>query len=149
MRPDRRCKIDLVALQIGGITIEQLEAYPDHSKAYASIVNILSAYVDKYDKADKFHLVGYNNAAFDNNFFRALFKQNGDEYFGSWFWSSAIDVMVLAAQELMHKRHTMENFKLMTVAKEFGIKIDESRLHEGGYDIDLTREIYQIICSKL
>ena len=42
--------------------------------------------LEKFDKKDKFFLVGYNNASFDNQFFRAFFVQNNDMYFGSYFW---------------------------------------------------------------
>jgi DNA polymerase-3 subunit epsilon len=73
---------------------------------------------------------------------RSWFVKNGDKYFGSWFWSNSLDVMVLATQKLLSKRAKMENFKLKTVAAEFGITIDEQRLHDAQYDIDLTRYIY-------
>lgn len=105
--------------------------------------NLLGKYVDKYDKTDKFFLCGYNNASFDNQFLRAWFVQNGDNYFGSWFWSSAIDVMVLAAQALMEQRHKMKDFKLRTVAEQLGIVIEEERLHDAMYDIVLTHEVYK------
>lgn len=39
----------------------------------------------------------------------------------------------------------MENFKLMTVAKAVGIEVDESRLHDAEYDIDLTYQIFKIV----
>ena len=39
----------------------------------------------------------------------------------------------------------MENFKLMTVAKELGINVDESKLHNAEYDIYLTEKIWQIV----
>lgn len=69
--------------------------------------------------------------------------QNGDNYFGSWFWSDAIDVMVLAAQALMEQRPMMKDFKLRTVAEQLGIVIEEERLHDAMYDIYLTHEIYK------
>lgn len=52
--------------------------------------------------------------------------QNGDKYFGSWFWSNSIDVMVLATPYLAAKRTEMENFKQGTVAKALGIQVDDS-----------------------
>src|SRR5690606_11562747 len=103
---------------------------------------ILGRYVDKFRKQDKLHLVGYNNRGFDDPFLRAWFVQNGDNYFGSWFWSDSIDVLVLASEYLRASRHTMENFKLMTVAKELGIEFDESKLHDALYDVKITRALY-------
>ena len=80
-------------------------------EVYLEFVNMLSKYVDKYNKDDKFFLVGYNNASFDNSFLKAFFVQNGDSFFYSWFWVNSIDVMVLATQHLMMKRHLMKDFK--------------------------------------
>jgi DNA polymerase-3 subunit epsilon len=39
----------------------------------------------------------------------------------------------------------MENFKLKTVAQEMGIEVDESKLHDAKYDLELTYQIYQKI----
>lgn len=147
VKPNPKAVIEDEALTIGGITREDLETYEEMGSVYKSLINLLSKYVDKYNKADKFHLVGYNNASFDNQFLRAFFVQNGDVYFGSWFWSSSVDVMVLAAQHLMNIRHQMIDFKLKTVASYMGLEVNNDNLHEATYDIDLTRNIYKLICS--
>lgn len=106
---------------------------------------MLAKYVDKFNKKDKFFLVGYNNASFDNQFLRGFFLQNGDNYFGSWFWSNSIDVMVLASNKLVERRAEMENFKLSTVAKFLGIQVSEDNLHDAFYDIYLTKAIFDIV----
>lgn len=143
-------KADIVeeALQIAGVTRGDIELYPPMQEVYSEFVQLLGKYVDKYDKTDKFFLCGYNNASFDNQFLRAWFVQNGDNYFGSWFWCSPIDVMVLAAQALMEVRSRMLNFKLCTVAQAFGIKIEEEKLHDAMYDIYLTYEVYKHITNN-
>lgn len=145
VKPNPACVIEDEALKVSGVTLEQINAYSDMNVVYNQIKMILSKYINKYDKYDKFFLVGYNNAPFDNQFFRAFFVQNNDNYFGSYFWSSAIDVMVLAANHLKNTRHTMENFKLKTVANTLGVTVDESKLHDALYDIYLTRAIYRKI----
>ena len=116
-------------------------------EVYVKFVNMLSKYVDKFDKKDKFFLGGYNNASFDNHFLKAFFVQNGDHYFYSWFWVNSIDVMVLSTQHLMRKRHEMTDFKQETVARALGIQIDSAKLHDASYDIQLTKEIYNRISS--
>ena len=145
VKPNPACVIEDEALKVSGVTLEQINAYSDMNVVYNQIKMILSKYINKYDKYDKFFLVGYNNAPFDNQFFRAFFVQNNDNYFGSYFWSSAIDVMVLAANHLKNTRHTMEDFKLKTVANTLGVTVDESKLHDALYDIYLTRAIYRKI----
>ena len=145
--PNPQCEVDETALQVCGVTREQIFAYPDMHEVYLDFVNMLSKYVDKYNKDDKFFLVGYNNASFDNSFLKAFFVQNGDSFFYSWFWVNSIDVMVLATQHLMMKRHLMKDFKQETVARTLGIELDSSRLHDAAYDIWLTRQIYEAVKS--
>lgn len=145
VKPYHLAVIEDEALAIGNVTRENLETYMDMKECYKVIVAMLSKYVDKFNKSDKFFLVGYNNASFDNSFFRAFFVQSGDNYFGSWFWSDSHDAMVLASYKLMGVRHTMENFKQSTVAKQLGIKVDETKLHDAEYDVNLLIQIYKSV----
>lgn len=145
MKPFQGALIDQKALETSNLTLDDINKYPSHQIAYGQIVTMLSRFVSKYDKTDKFHLVGYNNASFDNQFFRELFLRNGDSYFGSFFWSDSLDVMVLASNYLKKNRAVMADFKLKTVAKTLGIEVDESKLHDGAYDIYLTEQIYNIV----
>lgn len=147
VRPNPLAVIEQTALDVGGVTLEQINEYPPMKEVFKLIIEMLSKYVDKYNKKDKFFLCGYNNASFDNNFLRGFFLQNGDNYFGSWFWSNSFDVMVLATPFLANKRGEMENFKLMTVAKHLGIEIDEAKLHDASYDIYLTKEIFNKVTN--
>lgn len=145
VRPHGKAKIEEDALRVGGVTVEQIGKYPGMIQVYEDLVDVLANYVDKFSKTDKFHTIGYNNASFDNQFLREFFKQNGDRYFGSWFWSAPIDVMVLAAEHLKEDRYNMKDFKLDTVARQFGIDVKDTNLHDAAYDIYLTREIYNKI----
>lgn len=145
VQPNTKCVIEQQALDVAGVTREQVLAYPPMGEIYNKLTTMLGKYVDKYKNTDKFFLVGYNNAAFDNQFFRGFFLQNGDQYFGSWFWSNSIDVMVLASVKLAKRRYEMENFKLGTVAKYLGVNVDDASLHDANYDILLTRAIYDMV----
>lgn len=147
VKPHPKAIIDNEALTIGKLTLEDVMAYPHRSDIYPQLIAILSRYCDKYDKKDKFFFCAYN-AHFDNAFVRAFFAQCDDKYFGSWFWSNNIDVMILAGEYLKDVRREMTDFKLMTVAKQLGIEIDESRLHDGFYDIELTKKVYDIVVGK-
>lgn len=148
VQPNPKAIIEQEALDVAGVTLEEVQAYPPMGEVYNSFVSMLSKYVNKYDKTDKFFLVGYNNAAFDNQFLRGFFLQNGDNYFGSWFWANSIDVMVLASHHLAPRRHEMANFKLGTVAKFMGVDVDNESLHDAFYDIYLTREVYKLIANN-
>lgn len=148
VQPNPRAMIEDEALKVGGVTREQILAYPPMQQVYQEFVAMLGKYVDKFNKKDKFFLVGYNNAAFDNQFLRGFFLQNGDVYFGSWFWSNSIDVMVLASAYLATRRPEMENFKLSTVAKTLGIVVNDDSLHDAMYDIELTKAVFDIVTGN-
>ncbi len=145
VQPKPGAKIDSKALEVGGVTEEQIMAYPPMKEVFSQFIDMLSKYVDRYNKQDKFFLIGYNNAHFDNEFLRAWFSDNGDKFFGSWFWSNSIDVMVMATPYLAAQRSQMPNFKQGTVAKTLGIAVDDSKLHDAEYDIDICMQIYNIV----
>ena len=143
--PNPKAVIEQEAMNICGVSEEQIRAYPEMGGVYREFCMMLSKYVERYSKTDKIWLVGYNNRSFDDNFLRAWFVQNQDTFFGAWFWTDSLDVLVLASQYLIGRRREMPNFKLMTVARELGIDVDESRLHDALYDIELTRAVYRIV----
>ena len=145
VQPNPKALIEDEALKVGNVTREQILAYPPMQQVYKEFVAMLGKYVDKFNKKDKFFLVGYNNAAFDNQFLRGFFLQNGDVYFGSWFWANSIDVMVLASAYLATRRPDMENFKLSTVARTLGVDVQSESLHDAMYDIELTKAVFDII----
>ncbi len=143
LQPNPACEVEDEALAISGLNKEALKNFTPFKDGYKILTYTLSKYCNKYDKKDKFHLIGYNNSSFDNSFLRAFFVQNDDKYFNSWFWIDTIDVMVLASEKLRKVRHTMPDFKLGTVAKKLKLKVVEDNLHDALYDIELTRQIYK------
>lgn len=148
VRPNPRAIIEDEALAVAGVTKEQVLEYPEMGKVYSEqLIPMLNKYVDKYNKKDKFFLAGYNNAHFDNDFFRGFFLQNGDKYFGSYFWANCFDCMVLATPFLAEQRTEMENFKQGTVAKALGIEVDDTKLHDALYDIEICKAIYDKVCG--
>jgi DNA polymerase-3 subunit epsilon len=142
MRPAAGKRIDLASLDINGYTLEQLKDFKSSNEIYIEFSNLLGKHCNKYNKLDKITLCGYNNLHFDNDFLRQWFIDNGDNYFGSWFWSNAIDVMSETGLYFLHYRPALNNFKLGTVAKFLDIETDDSALHDGFYDIKLTMKIF-------
>lgn len=145
VKPNEKAEIDKAALDVCGITEDDLKTYMDMRECYGKLLGVLTKYVDKFNKSDKFHLVGYNNAGFDDKFLRAFFTQLGDSYFGSWFWADSIDCMVLASYALRSERAKLANFQLATVAKYLGVEVDTTKTHDALYDVQLTRAIYNNI----
>lgn len=147
IRPNPKAVIDQVALAACKVTEEQILGYPPMEDQFKQILSVLKEWVDQFDKKDKFHLIGYNNLKFDNEFFRQFFDQNGNSHFDNYFWSGSMDVMSLAAYYLLDARADMPSFKLSRVAKTLGIEIDEEQLHDSMYDVQITKQIYERICK--
>jgi len=143
VRPNPKAEISDEALKVSGVTREEIAAYMPMEEGYRQLIAILSKYVNKFDKTDKMFLVGYNCASFDSPFLRAFFVQNGDDYFGSWFWSASLDVMCLAAQYLVTERIEMKDFKLGTVCSKMGIEVDALKQHDARYDVEIMRELHR------
>ena len=144
-KPYPKAQIDPGALKVCNVTEAQIMAYPDMKIAYKQLILMLSKYIDKFDTKNKAHLVGFNNRFFDDVFLRVFFELNGDLYIGSWFYTDSLDCIVLASQYLLDRREGMQNFKQGTVAKELGIEVDKTRLHDARYDVELLRKIYRIV----
>ena len=155
VRPYPTDQIEAAALEVTGIDRRQFlpaddpnclkvegQLFEDPQVVYKSLVEMLGRHVNKFDKADKFQFVGYNAHSFDMPFMRKFWGKNNDRYFGSWFWYPCLDVMLLWAQILQPIRPELTNFKLMTIAAHAGIEVDESRLHDSQYDIELTRNLW-------
>lgn len=136
------------ALEFLDLTSDEIAQYPDPELVHKRLTDgILDQYVDRYDREDKLFLLGYN-IQFDEDFLRQFFKDCGDQYFGSWFFAPAIDVMVLAGEYLRPQRPQMKNFKQGTVASQLGIGVDEDALHDALYDVTICREIYHIVTNS-
>lgn len=150
MQPNPKAVIDDKALATAGVSREQIESYGmGMIQGYNTLISILSKYVSKFDKSDKFHLCGFNNRGFDDPFLRAFFTQCGDNYFGSWFWANSLDVIVLASQHFLSNRAQLIDFKLSTVAEKLNIELSHEKLHDALYDVTITRECYYKLCPVL
>ena len=145
VRPHPKALIDDVALRVAGVSREQILAYPPMDKTLLYLIKTLKKYIDPFEKTDKAWLIGFNNRAFDDHFFRTWFELCGNSFFYSYFWPNTIDVMVLASQYLLgDRRKRMPSFQLHRVAYELGLVIDESKTHQALYDAEITRSIYRI-----
>jgi len=155
VRPFPQDRIEDAALEVTGLDRRQFlpPEHPDHlavpgqvflpaGDVYRRLVEMLGRYVDQYDRTDKFQFVGYNAHSFDMPFLRRFWEKNGDRFFGSWFWFPCLDVMLVWAQILQPVRGELANFKLATVARHCGLAVDDNRLHDSQYDIELTRELW-------
>ena len=149
MSPAPEDEIEDDALNACNVTREQIFSYPPAIEAKNSLQKILEKYCNKYDPKDKYFIVGFNNRKFDDDYLRAFYTKMEDKYFGSMFQQNTIDAMILASEALKLERTSMKKFRLSDVATQFGIIIDESKLHDARYDIYLTRKVYYKSLEKI
>lgn len=130
------------------LTREQLLARPmSYKEAHSKLKGILGKHINQYDKADKAHLVGFR-VEFDSDFLRKLFNCCGDNYFGSWFWTPAVDLMYVSAWLLGDGRGALPDFKLGTVCQAAGIEWSDDNAHDALYDVKKTYELDRYLKSN-
>lgn len=137
-RPFRNQLISKSAMEVNGITIQELRNYPDPQEAYEEFVSILGKYIDRYNKQDKAFLYGYH-IFFDAAFLRRFFENNDDQYFSSWFWWPYIDVASLYCEASLEHRTRFENFKLENICKLLNIEVN---MHSALSDAKACRTVY-------
>lgn len=126
------------ALAITGLTIEQIKTFEDPIIIYKKLETILNFYVDRYDKTDKFYMVG-QNPKFDFDFLDVWFNKNGNAYLYAYIFYGKIDIISITTLFKMAGRIAVDNAKLETLARFFNIEI---KAHDAMSDITATREIF-------
>lgn len=126
------------ALCVTKKTREQIAAYPEPSKVYIDLVNIFGEFVDKYDKRDKFYLVG-QNCGFDYDFMNVWFQDNRDQFLYAYIYYYKIDLIQVASLFRTAGLLTADKMKLIDLANFFKIDL---QAHDAMSDIRATREIY-------
>lgn len=130
------------SLEINGVTLEQMKKFPKPMVVYNELMAVFNKHVSRFDKTDKFFLVGYNSN-FDDTFLRQYFKNCGDDFYGSFIWWPTIDIAPFAMEFLKEERAKFPDFKLGTVASAIGIEVDRTKTHNALYDSHLARKIYR------
>lgn len=143
VRPHEHATIDAGAMSKTGITEEIAWSYPSSEEVFKQFIELLGKRCNRFDKNDKYQIVGYNSK-FDDDFLRKWFERNNDAFYGSWFWNPPLDIMQLAAFHLAGSRHTLPNFKLSSVY--FAVTGKELiDAHDAAADIAATKEILNTI----
>jgi len=130
--------INAKALEVNKLTVAKLKEFPTPQETYKKLQAVLDKYVDRYNREDKFSPAGYN-VAFDVNFLKNFFLKNNDKYYGAFFDYHMINVDSLLYLFDYKGIIKLENYKLVTVAKHFGI---EFNAHDALADIKTTRQVF-------
>lgn len=140
IKPFENAEVTEEALKVQGRTFEDLkdEKYQDEKVKFEELKKILDRYVDKYDRADKFVVAGYN-VEFDIKILQAFFKRQNDNYLFAYIKGQYIDPLKIIPLLQYYKIiPELENNKLETWCKHFGIDFEA---HDSLEDIRATRKI--------
>ena len=142
MKPFKGDTISKEALNVTGITVDQLKTFRNPVEVLSEFKQMMEKYVNPYDKMDKF-ILGGKNFNFDRNFIKRWFEKCEDEYFWSWFHFPYLDIeQELARVMLFETDLVLPNYQLKTVCELLDIQLDA---HNSLSDIKATREIFWMI----
>ena len=145
IQPFPGAEISPQALEINGMTEEEIQAFTPLDSSLKTLKNILKRYVNKFNRDDKFVIAGYN-VGFDTNFLRAAFDYINDPYYGSWFFPCNRDVMTYVADYITLSGVRLKNYRLETMCEHFGIEL---KAHDAMSDIEATKQLYEVIQKYL
>lgn len=136
--PERTSK---EALEKQNVTVDTLLEYPSREQGFIKFMEILNKHCDRFDKNDKFYIVGYN-VNFDRRFLNDLFEEFDNKFIGAYFWPESIDVMSLAVLFKLSGKLNSPNLKLTSVCDAFKLPFKEGTAHNSMYDIIQTYKLF-------
>jgi len=142
MQPIEGKLISDEALEVNGITREELNGFRTAKEGFEEFQKVLDKMCFKWDKKDKMYMMGYN-VQFDVNFLASWFS-HFSPYLGSYVNWKTYD-LYRKMQELEIRFNileglSLENLKLKTVCNHFGI---EFKAHNSLFDIVATKELFK------
>lgn len=140
IKPFSGAEVTQAALEVQNRSLEELETdvYESEEVVYQKLIRIFDKYIDKYNKADKFVVAGYN-VKFDVEILKAFFERNNNKYLFSYLDSSMLDPLYsIRLLQIAGILPVLENNKLETWCKHFGIEL---KAHDSLEDITATKEL--------
>ncbi len=132
------------ALEKSNTTVEYLQTLQHPKLFFRELIKIWGKYVNRYDRDDKFTIIG-QNIGFDVNMLVSWFIEFGDKYFFSWINSGTMLDTLDMTRWLRHMgiMDNMNNCKLESICERLGIVLTGA--HESALtDIRATRYVYKI-----
>jgi DNA polymerase-3 subunit epsilon len=143
MSPIPGRQIDPKALQINGLTVEEIMEYPNPREVYPELRKFCAKHGTKGDKLNRFIPAGYNNG-FDLDFLLDWHTTMDSKYaFWDYLQFQPIDPYPVLVSMWRCGIISTKDLKLGTVCEHFGIQIDA---HEAMSDIKAAREVaYRVL----
>lgn len=145
-KPHPDFEIDDDALRVNKISRKVMAGYPEIRDIYNQLKQDFRAFVDPFNREDKFIIAG-QNIKFDLDMLSHFFVRQGDPYLGSFIdFKNRIELMDITRGLQAMGFLRSDNIRLETMCKEFGIKINA---HNALSDILATRELYYSILNRI
>jgi len=152
LRFDYKCKphpdfeIDDEALLIHKFSRKIMSGFPEIRDTYNQIKQDFRAFVDPFNREDKFIIAG-QNIRFDLDMLSHFFMRQNDNYLGSFIdFKSRIELMDITKGLQALGFIKSDNIRLSTLCKEFGITLNA---HNALSDILATRELYYSLLNRI
>lgn len=145
MKPFKGDMINPSALETIGKTLNDLEKLGEPSIAYREIITIFDRYIDKFNKKDKFYLVG-QNPSFDKAFLDYFFNRFNNPYLYAYIFYHLIDLVAISAAFKLAGVIEIDKLNLDSMAEYFKLTRDK---HDALSDVKLTRDLFYIFIDKL
>jgi len=132
--------INQKALDCNGFTLEKIKTFSPPKEMYKSLKQVLSKYVDPYNKnkEGRFYFAAYN-ATFDFGFISQLWKDQNDPYLFSFFNFGFVDPSSFVRFLQYSGVSFPAALRLDDLANALGV-VPQGRLHDALTDITLTRD---------
>ena len=132
------------ALEVNGLTREQIGGFQTCHEGYLEIIRFLDMHISKWDKLDK-AISGGHNVSFDLDFLKPFFTDMGNKYLGSYLNWKVLDTRQLATllEMMVPDAFNFKNHKLATLCEFF--EVDLTNAHNALADIEAT----YLLCAKM
>lgn len=146
VQPHSYENISKEALEVNGITIEQMKEYPTPQETLSKLIKIFDKYVFKFNKSDKFFPVGHN-IRFDIDFLFQFCKKCNFNYLGSYLDYHKADTMGLLMSLMIARKIPVSGIKLVNACEENNIELLSA--HDALADIRATRLLWKKLCERI
>lgn len=135
-------EVSAEAVKVNGWKADSFGLPP--TEGYKKIIGVFNRYIDRYNKQDKFLMVG-QNVQFDYGFLERFFKKNRNDYLYSYIHWRKVDLIGISAfMDFCGKVDFNGNYKLESVCKTLGIPITA---HDALNDVRAVREVLRRFIS--
>jgi len=136
-------------LGITGLTKEEIKTFEGPAIVYYKLIKLFDRHINKFDRSDKFTVVGYN-VRFDVSFLHAFFKQNKNDYLFSYLGDQLDVYEMTKIYRFVSTREgstsLIKSLKLSDICEHFSIKFDA---HKSIEDIRATRKLFETLIGKM